>query len=193
MSASIYQIKISLKDSHPPIWRRFLVDSAVLLADLHKILQTVMGWTNSHLHQFRLGETTYAPPSEEDDFFDTKSVDSSKVQLKTLMENVGDKLWYEYDFGDSWDMVLVLEKILPAVKTKFQPICLSGKRNCPPEDCGGIWGYEDLLEVINKGKGRRYAEIMEWLGGEFDPEFFDLDSVNELLKMNPVRGSLRTF
>ena len=178
MSKQIYQIQIALKDSKPKIWRRVLVESDILLVDFHKIIQTTMGWTNSHLHQFEKGQVNFAP--DEFELEDTK--DSRKVKLNSLLNKENEKIKYEYDFGDSWLHDIILEKILPFEKTTELPSCIGGKRNCPPDDCGGIWGYTDLLEIISNSKHKEYNEMMEWLGGEFDPDYFDMKEKNEMLK-----------
>ena len=178
MAKQIYQIQIVLKNSKPKIWRRVLVNSGILLVDFHKIIQTTMGWTNSHLHQFEKGRTIYAPK----EFVLEETNDSMKVSLNTLLKKENEKIKYEYDFGDSWSHYIILEKILPFEKTTELPRCIGGKRNCPPEDCGGIWGYTDLLEIISNPKHKEHKEMMEWLGGDFDPDYFDIQEINGLLK-----------
>lgn len=178
MTKQIYQIKIVLKQSKPAIWRRILVKSDVLLADFHDIIQTVMGWSNSHLHQFEKNGEYYAPKEMELEM----SIDYRKVRLNTLLFQEKDKVLYEYDFGDGWRHEIVLEKILPFSESAKLPSCTGGKRNCPPEDCGGIWGYAELLEVIANPKHPDYQEMMEWVGDEFDPEYFELEEINEMLE-----------
>ncbi len=178
----IFQIHILLKKSQPRIWRRILVSSETLLSDLHKIIQTVMGWTNTHLHQFRKGDQFYALPFDDDDFEFYKT-DYSGIAVKELLLNEGDKIIYDYDFGDSWEHDIRLEKILhPDTPLKY-PVCIKGKRACPPEDCGGIWGYENMLEILKDKQHEEYKDIVEWLGDDdYDPEYFDIEEVNELLK-----------
>lgn len=178
MSKQIYQIQISLVNSKPKIWRRFLTASDISLKDLHKIIQTVMGWTNSHLHQFEIGTISYAP--KEFEVGDTE--DSAKVKLYSVLFEESQKIRYEYDFGDGWIHDIVLEKILPFDQMVKLPLCTDGKGNCPPEDCGGIWGYKDLLSIISDPKHEEYEEMVEWLGEDFNPDFFDLVTVNRLLK-----------
>jgi len=178
MTKQIYQIQIALQNSKPKIWRRVIVNSDISLEDFHKIIQTTMGWTNSHLHHFVVGRTYYAP--EEFELDDTK--DTRRVKLNSILQHEKEKIKYEYDFGDSWLHDIILEKILPFEKTIEIPKCIGGKQNCPPEDCGGIWGYTELLEIISNPKHKEYKEQMEWLGGEFEPEHFDIDEINKLLK-----------
>jgi len=174
----IYQIQITLKDSNPRIWRRFLTSSDITLNELHKIIQTTMGWANSHLHQFEKGRDCYAPKS----FNIEEAKDSKEVKLDSLLQNEKDKMKYTYDFGDDWELDIILEKILPLNTSNEIPLCIAGSRACPPDDCGGIAGYEELLEIISNPKHPDFDEKIEWLGENFDPEYFDMDEVNSMLK-----------
>ena len=176
-SKTVYQIKVTLIDSKPPIWRRMIIPDNITLYQLHKILQTVMGWMNSHLHHFIINEEFYGS-SEDDEFGDMRTKNESRYKLNQLVTRAGFKFRYEYDFGDSWLHDLVVEKILPAEKGAAYPVCIAGKRACPPEDVGGIWGYEDFLKTISNPKHSEHAEMMEWVGGDFDPEHFNLNAVN---------------
>jgi len=183
MANQIYQIQIALKGSKPKIWRRVLVPSDTSLVDLHYIIQIAMGWENAHLHQFIKGRTYYAEKMEDDDFWDMgNNVDYSDMKVSDLLKKEKDKMVYEYDFGDGWEHNVVLEKILPADKDMEYPVCIKGKMNCPPEDCGGIWGYYELLEILNDPKHPDHKQMFEWMGEEeFDPEYFDLKEVNDHL------------
>jgi len=176
---NLYQIKVTLKGSKPPIWRRFEVTGDITLDKLHLILQVVMGWQNYHLHQFKIGHTYYGEPSQE---FDFEVKNEKKVQLQQVAPREKTKFIYEYDFGDSWEHELRIEKILPPPAEKHYPTCLNGARACPPEDVGGIWGYEDFLEIINDPEDPDHEELLEWIGGSFDPEAFDLAAINQSLK-----------
>jgi hypothetical protein len=171
----IYQIKVTLCDSKPPIWRRILVPGNITLAKLHRILQAVMGWTDSHLHQFIVGETYYGVP-DPDDFYEVKS--ERRVRLEQIVAGGRSKFVYEYDFGDSWEHELLVEKIVPPEKGIRYPICIKGKRACPPEDVGGVWGYGEFLEAIRDPKHPEHESYLEWICGEFDSEAFDLDEIN---------------
>ena len=183
MTKKIYQVQIALKGSKPKIWRRILIPSDLLLSDFHKIIQTTMGWTNSHLHQFIKNGTFYTVKIQDDDFWDEMdNVDYKKMKISDLLKKDKDKIIYEYDFGDSWEHDIILEKISPVDNKIKYPICLTGKRNCPPEDCGGVWGYADMLEILEQPNHEEYESYMEWLGGKFDPKHFKKDEVNELLK-----------
>jgi len=184
MTKVTYQIKITLKGSKPKIWRRILVPSDLLLSDFHKIIQTTMGWTNSHLHQFIKNRTYYTKRMADDDLWDEMgNVDYSKIKISDLLKKEKDRIVYEYDFGDGWEHDIILEKIEDKGMNENIPICLTGKTNCPPEDCGGIWGYSELLEILKHPDHEDYEEYVEWLGDEFDPTYFDKNEINEKLKM----------
>lgn len=180
----IYQIKITLKDSKPPIWRRVLISSETTLPKLHDIIQAAMGWYDSHLHAFEFHGEHYSAPSPYDPHHlqEMGMKSTNRVKLNKLIATEGEKFRYEYDFGDDWQHVILLEKILPADPKQKLPICIKGKRACPPEDIGGVWGYEGFLEAINDPKHPEHAMYIEWIGDDFDSEFFELDDVNERLK-----------
>lgn len=179
----IFQIQISLRGFRPKIWRRVLVSENLLLSDFHKIIQTTMGWTNLHFHHFIKNRTYYSPKMEDDAFWDNSQyIDYKKMKIVDLLKVEKDKVIYEYDFGDSWEHDIVLEKILPHDSKLVYPLCIKGKMNCPPEDCGGIYGYANMLEIIKNPKHKNYEEFIEWLGEEFDPEYFNINEVNNLLK-----------
>jgi hypothetical protein len=177
--SSIYQIKVTLEGTKPPIWRRIQVPADITLYDLHRILQVTMGWTDSHLHQFIIGEKFYGEPDEE---FRMEMVDERKTKLNRVIKVAKAKFRYEYDFGDSWLHKLEVGKILEPEPGVHYPRCIKGSRNGPPEDCGGVWGYSELLETIGDPGHPEYADRLEWLDGEFDREAFDIDEVNEVLK-----------
>ena len=176
---AIYQVKVTLKGSKPPIWRRILVASDTRLGKLNRILQDVMGWTDSHLHQFIVGQTYYGVPDPD---FDLDVRSERTVPLNRVLQEPKDKIIYEYDFGDSWEHELLLEKVLPPDPAIRYPICVTGKRACPPEDCGGIWGYAELLEALASPNHPEHASMLEWAGDDFDPEAFDLEDVNSMLR-----------
>ena len=142
-----------------------------------------MGWDNSHLHQFIKDRTFYTQRMADDDFWDDMdNVDYSKTKISDLLKKEKDRITYEYDFGDSWEHDIILEKIENRGLEKINPTCLTGKNNCPPEDCGGIWGYSDMLEILKHPDHEQYKEYIEWLGEEFDPKYFDKNEINEMLK-----------
>ena len=175
----VYQIKVTLKGSRPPIWRRIQVISDTTLAQLHRLLQCVMGWEDAHLSQFVISGIMYGDPRL---LGELDAEDARTVPLATLGLREKGKFLYEYDFGDSWEHELLVEKILPRDEGKRYPVCLTGKRACPPEDCGGIWGYASFLEAIRDPEHPEHDEMLEWVGGEFDPDIFDLDEVTRELQ-----------
>jgi len=172
----IYQIKITLIGAKPPIWRTVLVPSNIGLSAFQDVIQVVMGWTDSHLHQFIANNVFYGIP---DDDFEMEMEDEAKYKLSQLLKKEKESFIYEYDFGDSWEHKILLEKILPFDNKLVLPVCIKGKQACPPEDCGGVWGYEELLVTISDPKHPEHDDMLEWLGGEFDPEEFDLEETNE--------------
>ncbi|HEW91988.1 MAG TPA: plasmid pRiA4b ORF-3 family protein [Thermotogaceae bacterium] len=183
MTDKIYQVQIALKGFKPKIWRRLLIHSDLLLSDFHKIIQTSMGWTNSHLHQFIKNRTFYTVKMQDDDLWgEMDNVDYRNMKVSDLLKKEKDEVVYEYDFGDGWEHNIILEKILPLDTNTKHPICLTGKMNCPPEDCGGIWGYSNMLEILKDPDHEEYESYIEWLGEKFDPEDFNKDEVNELLR-----------
>ncbi len=183
MEKNIYQIQLTLKNFRPKIWRRLLVPSDVLLSDLHKIIQTTMGWTNSHLHQFEKNREFYEPPAPEDMMLDSYGVDYTGLKLNDFLLKPKEKFTYEYDFGDGWEHEITLEKILPSDTSTTLPVCIAGAMNCPPEDCGGVWGYSELLEIMKDPGHEEYEMYKEWLPEDFDPEYFDMDDINKALQM----------
>ena len=176
---SVYQLKVTLRDSKPPIWRRIQVTSDIRLSTLHQVLQVVMGWEDAHLHQFMAHGFYYGTP-HPDFGFEVKN--EQHASLQQVVSRAKDKLIYEYDFGDSWEHELLVEKILPLEEGKHYPVCLTGKRACPPEDCGGIWGYTSLLDAIRDPEHPEHEERVAWVGSTFDPDIFDLDEVNRELQ-----------
>jgi hypothetical protein len=179
---NIIQLKITLQWTKPPIWRRVLVDKSTTFEQLHYIIQTAMGWTNSHLHEFDVNGYRIAVPYEEfDDGFDDESIDASTVSIDKFVTEAKSAFRYTYDFGDGWEHKIVVEKFLPQdAKIKY-PICIGGKLNCPPEDCGGVPGFYELLEILGNKKHPDRKEMLEWLGYQYDAEYFDKDEINQEL------------
>ena len=202
----IHEFKITLHDSKPPIWRRVAVPSDIRLSKLHLVIQVVMGWSNYHLHQFvvrnprprlKKGESNAMVRSGQRDklamymrrdrylsdpqFELEEAEDESKVKLNELAPLVKSKLIYEYDFGDNWSHTIEVVKIGPPAEGVKYPICISGELACPPEDCGGIWGFYDMLEAVEDPSHELHKEFTEWLPRGFNPERFDLKKVNFVL------------
>lgn len=174
----IYELKITLRGIRPPIWRRVQVSGNENLAKLHRIIQIAMGWEDSHLHQFIVdGERVYADRSFELE----DAADERKINLRTIAPQEGSSFVYEYDLGDSWEHDIVVEKILSPDSVAWTPICVAAKRACPPEDCGGPYGYITMLEALADPEHDRHEELSDWCGS-FDPSRFDRRSVNAVLR-----------
>jgi hypothetical protein len=173
----IYQIKIALRHVAPSVWRRIEAPADIKLGKLHRVLQIAMGWTDSHLHAYRIGGATYGVPNPD---FPDDTQSERDVRLDKVV-GVGDTLIYEYDFGDGWEHTLKIEKIISADPAAHYPRCTGGSRACPPEDCGGPPGYEHLLQVLRDPKHEEHEQMREWIGGDFDPEAFDLGKANQRL------------
>lgn len=165
-SQSIYQLKVTLLGSAPPIWRRFEVSHDLTLEKLHNILQVVMGWENAHLYDFYKGRERL----------------SKSLMLFQAATRARSKFIYLYDMGDSWEHEIVVEKVLKDQEGKSHPVCLEGLRACPPEDCGGISGYEEMLDAVKDPGHPDHEHFQEWLGDDFDPETFDLEGINKRLR-----------
>ncbi len=179
----IIQLKITLKWSKPPIWRRVLVDNNISFHDLHYVIQGAMGWENAHLYGFDINNINIEYPMNDDDFLFSRKITvlSTEAILKDYLKKPKQKFQYEYDFGDGWIHNIVVEKFLPKEKGKFYPVCIAGKKNCPPEDCGGIGGFYYMLEALNDKNHPEHEDWSSWIG-DYDPDFFDIDLINEDLK-----------
>ncbi len=185
----IYELRITLQEIRPPIWRLVQVPSTLPLCCLHDVLQAALGWTDSHLHQFEKdGKYWGVPEHYEDDDIDI--IDERQTKISAILRAQGDSVLYVYDLGDNWRHEVVLEKILPALGTTVRPLCLSGERHCPPEDVGGTSGYEEFLEVIFDPRQEEHEHYVHWAGnpsvltrslGRFQPEEFDVRAVNDTL------------
>ena len=186
----IYQIKVTLLGTDPPIWRRLLVPADLTLEQFHDVLQLAMGWENCHLHEFRIGRQRFGKPdSMEQTFGGSRTASERTARLFSVLGRAGAKAEYTYDFGDSWEHEVVVEKCLASEPGRAYPACLAGERHGPPEDCGGIPGFYNLLEAISDPEHEEHQELLDWVGGSFDPESFSVDAVNQRLqkKFRPVR------
>lgn len=211
------QLRAWLHDSDPEIWRTLLVDPRLTLEQLHTALQHAFGWTNSHLHQFHeQNGTRYTIPSRYDDGFSDGTIDERKVQLAQVFDRPKKRIAYEYDFGDSWIHAVEFEKMVNNEIFEFPfetfvtqgkgvfsgneraVVCVAGDRNGPPEDCGGVYGYEDLLRLKKNPphptakKDADDRERLEWLG-DWDPDRLDLDKINQLLGRMRVKKAFQTI
>ncbi len=180
-TAPIYQLKITLDGITPSVWRRFLISSNIPLSKLHDTIQIVMGWTNSHLHMFEINGQIYGDP-QDDEFGDTGTLNEMNYRIRKVIKREGQKFQYEYDFGDGWRHTLQLEKILPPDPARHLPVCLEGKRACPPEDVGGIGRYANFLEALRNPDHDEHEEYLTWIGGKYNPNAFDLVLVNRHLR-----------
>jgi len=178
---SIYQLKLTLLGIEPPIWRRIQVPSTMLLCCLHDAFQAVMGWSDSHLHQFEKGGKYWGVP-ETDEFGDLELLNESKVPVGRVLKTEGDSMVYLYYFGDSWRHEVLLEKIVPSDAPPPKSVCLDGKRRCPPEDVGGSSGYQEFLSVIFEPGHEEFEHYRQWAGDQVHAEEFNLKSVNEILE-----------
>ncbi len=179
----LYQFKITLLESQPPIWRRIQVRNCTL-DKLHERIQTAMGWTNSHLHQFEINGERYGDPQLIDDgFADFHCVDSTITNISDILPKSGERFGfeYEYDLGDGWQHEILFEGCLPISKGIRYPVCLEGERACPPEDVGGVGGYAEYLEALVDESNDRHEELLRWRG-EFDPEKFDTEKATKKMR-----------
>jgi hypothetical protein len=181
---AVFQFKITLLGITPPIWRRIQAPDGTL-DKLHEHIQTAMGWTNSHLHQFKIGAQLYADPDlMEEDFEAWECQDSTTTMLSDIVPSGGERFrfHYEYDFGDSWEHEVLFEGSPPVDPKVKYPTCLEGERACPPEDVGGVWGYADFLDAIDNKKHEEHKEMLRWVGGRFDPEQFDAAAATKSMR-----------
>jgi hypothetical protein len=173
---SLVTLKVTLRGTKPPVWRRLQMPGAMTLGALHEAIQAAMGWHGGHLHAFEVGGRQYGDRQMVDDV-----ADENRLTLNGLVRSGATRFAYIYDFGDNWEHAVVIEKCEPSGDGAAIPVCLAGKRNCPPEDCGGVWGYADLLEILADKSHPEHAERMEWLGEDFDPEEFCIATANRIL------------
>jgi len=190
----VYQFRITLEEIEPDIWRVIQVPETYNFWDLHVAIQDAMGWQDCHLHEFILinpltdKKTRIGIPSEE--FLDEETLPGWKTMIADYFSMENKSADYTYDFGDNWQHAITLEKIVPKEEKQVYPRCIDGKRACPPEDCGSIPGYENILEMLKNPDpdGEEYKETIEWLGGNYNPEHFapgevHFDNPEERFKM----------
>jgi hypothetical protein len=181
----VFQIKMTLKGIDPPIWRRIQTKDCTL-EELHALIQVTMGWEFEHLYRFNIGGMDYADLDMTSDD-DVEDAGDTKLSEVLPAGSRRPRFHYEYDFGDEWIHQLIVEERLPPEEGVKYPICVAGQRACPPEDCGGPWTYPDFVEAVSNPAHRRHDELLEWVGGEFDPERFDLEAVNNELRRMRTR------
>ena len=187
----LFQLRVMLDDTDPQVWRRVLVPASIRLDRLHGVLQAALGWTDSHLHVFTVGEARYGWPDPD---FDENMVAEDTVGLSDIAEP-GTVVRYEYDFGDGWEHEILVEAVVPAEPGTVYPRCVDGAAACPPEDCGGPWGYRDLRETLADPGAAEHQERLDWLGiedaGQFDPAAFDVDVANRRTAADWITRSTR--
>src|SRR6185436_1598839 len=184
-NAPIYQLKVVLLGSEPPVWRRMQVPGNARLDWLHAALQVAIGWTNSHLHQFKVDGDCYSDTRHNFAEYegDPEILEARKFTLRQIAPGAQHAFGYEYDFGDSWEHEITVEKILPPdAPGATTALCLEGARACPPEDCGGVWGYDNLLKILKNQKHPEHKFMLEWLGRPFDAAAFDPAKTNTWLR-----------
>ena len=173
------QLRLSVKDVKPEIWRKVLVSPDITLERLHSVLQVLMGWRNAHLYAFVINKTRYSPPSEGEDQGKRNSV---HTRLSAALAKNAEPFTYEYDFGDGWEVEVHTESIPNDVQESQLPECLEGSRHGPAEDTGGSRGYMEKAKIYNNPQHKRYQEIRKLIGPGFDPESFDIAHTNEVLR-----------
>ncbi|MER7584167.1 plasmid pRiA4b ORF-3 family protein [Kitasatospora sp. NPDC097691] len=177
---AVHTIKVTLDGCRPPIWRRLQVPSDTTVQQLHRLIQTAFGWEDYHMWAFETGRERYGLADRE---LGIRSAASKR--LGELVPTVGGRLGYTYDFGDNWEHDILVESVGEAEPGVTYPRCITGRRACPPEDCGGPWGYDDLIEILSDPSHEEHEERLEWLGldsaDQFDPAAFDLGEVNRAL------------
>ncbi len=177
-NVSVLQLKATLRKVAPPVWRRIQVRSDATLESLHRCLQVIFDWNGSHLHSFRSATTLYGPSILADD---VDSVDERKARIGDVFHRTGEWILYEYDFGDGWAHRVLFERAVALAFDQPYPWVLAGRRACPPDDVGGVWGYERFLEVMSNPRHPEHKEMRDWYGGPFDPLAFDALALNRAL------------
>jgi hypothetical protein len=187
MKDLIIRVSITLLDVDPAIWRRIEAPANLSLEGLHDVIQVVIGWADCHLHHFQIGSLRYGAPMPDD--VDTQ--DGRKVKLATLIDDGERAFEYVYDYGDEWRCVVVLEAAAAMIPGLAYPRLIEGARRGPPEDVGGPWGYGEFLEAIADPKHKRHAELLEWCGGDFDPQQLNITEINRSLASLALRKNSR--
>lgn len=180
----IHQLRISLNGTEPEIWRSFKINSNSTFEELHIAIQVVMGWDNSHLYEFK-NKDFIIGKEYDDDYVNEKLIPSDSIAIEDVLLRKKSNIIYTYDFGDSWHHEVVVENIIND-EVLLYPVCLKGEINCPPEDCGGIWGYYNLLDIIKDKKHPEYRDWIDWVGKDYDPDQFDPEAVNRVLSQMKI-------
>ena len=184
----LYQLKVTLRDIQPPIWRRIQVWDDTTLSQLHRILQIAVGWENYHLHEFHIGRRVCGMP-DPDGLDERPVIDDRRQRVRQVLPQVGTPFEYVYDFGDNWRHELLLESVVLPEPGQQYPRCLAGERSGPPEDVGGSFGYANYLDAIADPNHEEHENMLEWRG-PFDPEIFSLAAVNRRLQKKSAKPRL---
>jgi hypothetical protein len=172
---AIFSLKVTLRGLKPPIWRRLLVPGSMTLGDLHIAIQAAMGWADCHLHVFDIAGEHYGDQTVDE------VADENRLTLNSLARSGVTRFTYTYDFGDDWEHTIAIEKRVPAIKEQAYPTCTAGKRGCPPEDCGGVWGYSELLAILADPTHPHRADYDQEFLEDINPDDFDVGSANIML------------
>ena len=181
----VYQLRIALANIEPCIWRTLLVPDTLRLSKLDRVIQEAFGRTNSHLHEFRVGTKRYGMVDVVEDLdWDEEEalLDERKFTVGSVLSDDLDCFEYEYDFGDGWDHIVKVEKILIPDQTNDWTMCIAGENACPPEDVSGSYGFKEFVEIMANPKHEQYAETYRWFGGPFDQRGFDVNSANARIR-----------
>jgi Plasmid pRiA4b ORF-3-like protein len=170
---TIVRLKVALRGIRPPVWRRLLIPATLTLGDLHRAIQAAMGWKDSHLHVFEIAERHYGDPQSVDEVANEK-----RLTMSGLLKSGITRFTYTYDFGDDWEHSVLIEQTQPALADARYPACIAGKRNCPPEDCGGPAGYQELLAILADPTHPEHTQWAEWISSDFDPEVFAVEAAD---------------
>lgn len=179
---SIYVLRIDLAHLKPAIWRRLEIPSHITLARLHHVIQMAFDWTDSHMHGFEINGRRYGQSMPDPFGMGMDDLDERKFRLDQVA-GAGSRLTYTYDFGDDWNHLIKVEKILAPTPGVRYPRCVAGKNAAPPEDCGGPWGYSEMMQAFADPDHPERDELLEWLDEDFDPTDFDRDELNAGLGM----------
>jgi hypothetical protein len=180
----IIQLKVSLLNSNPSIWREVQVNRDTTFFELHHIIQITMGWLNYHLYEFNLEGYRISEVSEDfrfAGFGSNEVINSRDIKLKDVITAQGDKINYEYDFGDGWQHQIIVESFVKCDRGEY-PVCIGGEMRCPPEDCGGIFSFYEYLAILNNKKHPEHNDMVRWFPKKYDPAIFDIEKANKQLQ-----------
>ncbi len=178
----IFVLRIELRHIEPLVWRRVTVPETVKLKKLDRIIQECMGWTNSHLHAFDISDKRYGAKDMDDWGMDADLLDGKRYAIRDVLGDAGFEFDYVYDFGDDWEHRVVVEAIGPATTLNNWPMCIAGEHACPPEDVGGVPGYEVFRQAMADPSHSEHADYWKWVGGPFDPTAFDMNLANQRIR-----------